>query len=179
MRILLENTVAVCIDMQERLFTVIHNNMSLEQKALTLISGLNELNVPLLVTEQYPQGLGYTIEPLRSLLNEKRIEKNTFSCLDENSFVEELDKVGRKTILLFGIEAHVCVLQTAVDLIAKGFDVFVVVDCISSRDDNDKSIAITRLEREGAYLTTAESVLFELCRSSKNKSFKAISALVK
>ncbi len=179
MRVLLENTIAVCIDMQERLFTAIHNNESIEQKAITLISGLNELGTPIIVTEQYPKGLGSTIESLQTVLDEDKVEKVTFSCCDEVSFVSELEKSNRKTVLLFGIEAHVCVLQTAVDLITKGFNVFVIVDCVSSRNAYDKDIALRRLEKEGVYLTTMESVLFELCRSSKNGSFKTISALVK
>ena len=179
MRILRDNAVAVCVDIQEKLFALMHNNMSLEQKSITLISGLKELSVPLLVTEQYPKGLGGTIDPLAVLINADRIIKSAFSCCDDGSFEQELESLGKKQVIIFGIEAHVCVLQTAIDLIASGYDVFVVVDCVSSRSENDKKIALKRIAQEGAFLTSTESVLFELCRTSKNESFKAISALVK
>jgi hypothetical protein len=179
MRILRDNAIAVCVDIQEKLFALMHNNMSLEQKSITLISGLKVLDVPLLVTEQYPKGLGATINPLAILIDGNRIEKRTFSCCDEASFDEELKTSGKKQVILFGIESHVCVLQTTIDLLEKGYQVFVVVDCVSSRSEEDKDIALRRLEQEGALLTTTESILFELCRSSKDESFKAISALVK
>lgn len=179
MKVLSQNAVAVCIDLQEKLFPTIHNNMQLEQKVITLISGLNTLKVPIVITEQYPKGLGLTILPIKNLISSRVIEKKTFSCCGSEEFNETLKALSKKIIVLFGIESHVCVLQTAVDLKAQGYIVFVVVDCISSREEMDKEIAIHRFDREGVFLTTVESLLFELCETSEHKSFKVISKLVK
>ena len=179
MRIKSENSVAVCVDLQEKLFAVVHDNMELEGRLVTILTGLSELNVPVITTEQYPKGLGHTIDPLKVIMDGALIEKSTFSCVDDEVFESKLNSLQRKTVIVFGIEAHVCVLQTTVDLLEKGYEVFVVVDCISSRNVTDKDIALRRLEKEGAYLTTVETLLFELCQDSKSPSFKVISSLVK
>jgi hypothetical protein len=180
MRILSEQTAGLVIDIQERLFPFISGNDTLARNAAILVRGLQVLSIPVLVTEQYTKGLGPTIVPLQELLiTEKVIEKLAFSCCDEPAFMEKLTGLGKKFIVITGIESHVCVLQTAIDLLENNFIPVVVEDCVSSRRLNDKAMAISRMRRSGAIITTYESVLFELLRYSGTEEFKAISRLVK
>jgi nicotinamidase-related amidase len=180
MRIEKENSAALIIDFQEKLFPHIFENSGLLKNVTRLIGGLKVLEIPILLTEQYRKGLGSTILPLKNILpGTESIEKISFSCCDENNVMEALLPLKRKFIIIAGIEAHVCVLQTVIDLILKGFVPFVVTDCISSRKENDKTVAIERFKQEGAIITTYESVLFELCRVAGNEKFKSISAIVK
>lgn len=180
MRIEKQDTVAVVVDIQERLFPHIHENEQLLKNVTSLINGLRLLDIPLLVTEQYAKGLGPTIPGVAEALGEYRaIEKMAFSCCDESRFQTELQKLGRKNIVLMGIEAHVCVLQTSLDLLAAGYQPVVIADCISSRSMEDKQIALQRLQAEGALISSCESILFELCRVAGTEVFKGISRLVK
>jgi nicotinamidase-related amidase len=168
------------IDIQEKLFPFISGNEQLTSRTITLIQGLKILNIPLVVTEQYTKGLGPTIQPLKAILEEiLPIEKMAFSCCDEPGFLERLALLDKKFVVIAGIESHVCVLQTAMDLLEKGFLPVVVEDCVSSRRLNDKQMAIIRMRRAGAVITTVESVLFELLRYSGTDEFRAISKLVK
>ncbi|HTX87901.1 MAG TPA: hydrolase [Bacteroidales bacterium] len=180
MRILKDRTTALIIDVQERIFNVIHDHEKLEKNIPLLIEGLKILHVPVFVTEQYTKGLGPTIAPVVSVLGDlKRIEKMSFSCCDEPTVMEGIAVLGRENIIVGGIESHVCVLQTVVDLKRNGYHPIVVEDCISSRRENDKRIAVERMRQEGAVITTYESLLFELLRFSGTEQFKAISRLVK
>jgi nicotinamidase-related amidase len=180
MRILKENTIGLVIDIQERLFPHIYKHQELEKNSKTLIEGLKALKIPILVTQQYTKGLGPTIEPINiSLGNYNHLEKMAFSCCDDNIFMNELKKCNLKNVIIIGIEAHVCVLQTTIDLIENGFNPIVIEDCISSRTLNNKNIAVERMREEGAIISTYESILFELCRYSGTDSFKTISKLVK
>lgn len=180
MRIHLDNTIAVCIDIQERLFPHIHNHEELEKNCKILLNGFNVLEAPVIVTEQYVKGLGPSIPAIQGLINShSKFEKISFSCCGEDAFIEELVKSKRKNVILFGIETHVCVLQTAIDLISRGWQVIVVADCVSSRKQFDKEIALRRLEKEGVLLTTYESILLELCKEAGSDTFKAISKLIK
>jgi isochorismate hydrolase len=168
------------IDIQERLFPFIDDHERLARNTAILIEGLKILNVPLLVTEQYTKGLGPMIEPLQKVLHHiTPIEKIAFSCCDEPAFMEALNAHYRKFVIMAGIETHVCVLQTAVDLLTLGFTPVVVEDCVSSRKAGDRQAALARMRMEGAILTTVESILFELTRVSRSDEFKAISTLVK
>ncbi len=180
MRIVKDQTTAVFIDIQERLFPFIHDKDLIEQNLITLSAGLNTLGIPFLVTEQYTKGLGFTILPLKvELGNHEPIEKIAFSCCDEPSFMVALDLVGKKNVILCGIETHVCVLQTSIDLLQLGYQPIVIEDCVSSRKLSDKHTAIERMRQEGAIISSLESILFELARFSGNETFKAISKLVK
>ncbi len=180
MRITKENTVGLIVDIQERLFPAMWEMETLLKNTLTLINGLKELKLPLLVTQQYSKGLGETIQELKSVISDfSFIEKRDFSCCDEPVFMENLKKTGVKNIIICGIESHVCVLQTAVDLKEAGFIPIVVVDCISSRSKDSIEIAKERFRFEGILMTSYESILFELTRSSTAPEFKAISNLVK
>jgi hypothetical protein len=157
-----------------------HQADILERNTQILIEGLSVLGVPLLSTEQYPKGLGPTLPSIAGLLDPtKPIEKLAFSCLDEPAFEEALGAAERSQVILCGIEAHVCVLQTAIDLKAAGFDVIVVQDCTSSRKELDADVAFRRMSTEGIALGTYESVLMEACGVAGSERFKAISKLIK
>ncbi len=180
MRILRNHTVAMVVDIQERLFPHIDRYELLEKNCRILIQGLQHLNIPLLVTEQYPKGLGPTIASLQSLLTESLpIEKLTFSCCGEEAVTAQLGKWNRKNVIVFGIESHVCVLQTTLDLLELGYQPIVIEDCTFSRKASDKHTAISRMEQSGALISTFESILFELCRTAGTEEFKGISRLVK
>ena len=180
MRILKENTAALIIDIQERLFPYIYQHDDIAKNTGILIEGLRALKVPITVTQQYTKGLGPTIEPVHiSLGTYNPIEKMAFSCCDDEGFMKELKNIGKTNVIIAGIEAHVCVLQTTIDLIEAGFIPVVIEDCISSRTLNNKTIAVERMRKEGAIISTYESILFELLRFSGTDTFKQISKLVK
>ena len=180
MRILRENTAAVIIDIQQKLFPHMKEKDVLEQNTIRLLKGLNAMNIPVIATQQYTKGLGPTIESVRSLLSrEITVEKSVFSCCDEPVFIEKLKSLNKKFIILAGIEAHVCILQTAVDLVSGNFIPVIVSDCVSSRKAKDRDCAINRMYAEGSIITTFESVLMELCRTSRSDDFKKISAVIK
>lgn len=180
MRILRENTVGLVIDIQERLVPVMEENELLVENCRKLIEGLQILGLPLLVTQQYTKGLGETIEEIKSVIpNFEYIEKKDFSCLDEPVFAEKLALTGAQNVIICGIESHVCVLQTAIDLKAAGYAPVVVFDCVSSRSFDNVDLAAERFRYEGIMMTSFESVLFELTRSAGAPGFKEISKLVK
>ncbi len=180
MRILRNNTIALIVDVQERLFPHILEHEILEKNIIILIRGLKALNIPIVVTEQYKKGLGPTILSLHESLGDfHAYEKMCFSCYDESSIKSKIESFKPRTVILTGVEAHVCVLQTCIDLIESGYVPVVVEDCVSSRKPNDKKIAIERMRRDGAIITSYESILFELARISGTDEFKVISKLVK
>ncbi len=192
MRISRPESVSIMIDIQERLFPHMLEKDQLEKSSIKLIQGLRVLEVPILFTQQYTRGLGETIESVKEALFTATeasdagpspvsgpIEKVAFSCCGSAPFMEELQSRQPKFVVLFGIEAHVCVLQTALDLQEAGYVPVVVEDCTSSRRLNDKKVALKRLALEGIRTATYESLLFELCESADSKEFKSISRIVK
>jgi len=180
MRIKRELTAALLIDIQERLFPHMDQHEELLRKCTILVNGLKVLGVPMVLTEQYPKGLGSTIEEISGLMQENPlIEKIAFSCCDEPAVMENAAIQNHRTIIICGIEAHVCVLQTVIDLHEAGYTAVVVEDCISSRNPEDKRVAVERMRTEGAVITSCESILFELARVAGTEEFKAISRLVK
>jgi hypothetical protein len=180
MRILRDNVIGLVIDFQERIFPAIWEHEKLTKNVPLLIEGLKALDIPLLVTEQYVKGLGPTIPSIAAtILGVERIEKASFSCCDEPGFMMALASSGKDYVIVTGIESHVCVLQTVIDLQQNGYHPVVVEDCISSRRQNDKMMAIERMRHEGVIITSYEAILFELLRYSGGDTFKAISRLVK
>jgi nicotinamidase-related amidase len=180
MRINRENTLTVIIDFQEKLVPTMSRKDILIKNSVTLIKGLRMLQIPILVTQQNTQGLGTTIPEIISALgNFTCIEKMTFSCLREPEFKKALEKNGKRHILIFGIEAHICILQTTLDLLDNNFNPMIVEDCIGSSDDNDKRIALWRMRDAGSQITTYESILFELCGEAGTNDFRNILELIK
>jgi hypothetical protein len=180
MRIKREFTAGLVIDIQEKLFPHMDQREELLKKCVTLLDGLKVLGVPLMVTEQYPRGLGGTVEAIARFTGSDPVfEKMAFSCCDEPTVLQSAIFQKHKTLIVCGIEAHVCVLQTVVDLIGAGYTAVVVADCISSRSAEDKRVALERMRAEGAVLTTCESILFELAGVAGTDQFKAISRIVK
>jgi len=180
MRINREDCTALVIDIQERLFPHVAGKEELLRRCLILLEGLRLLEVPVSVTEQYPKGLGPTLPEIREALDPfSPTEKMAFSCCDEPAYRSTIDHSNRRTVIICGIETHVCVLQTVVDLLELGFHPVVVADCTGSRNTADRQVALERMRQEGAVVTTCESILFELARVSGTPLFKSISRLVK
>ncbi len=180
MRIHAEDTVALFIDFQEKLVPVISQNSEIVKKAAILAQGLTEIGVPFGVSQQYTKGLGETVPELTGVIESfQYIEKHTFSCFGCDEIANWVKAQEKKTILICGVEAHICVMQTVIDLLEDGYRVFVVADCVGSRNPYDKEIGLERMKAEGAILTTCEACLFELTGGAKSPHFKAISKLVK
>ncbi|HKJ80334.1 MAG TPA: isochorismatase family protein [Prolixibacteraceae bacterium] len=180
MRIKKENTVGLIIDIQEKLFPVMWEKEKLLKNCTTLIKGLEELSCPLVVTQQYTKGLGDTVGGIKEAVSAfKYIEKSAFSCCDEPTVINQLKELGAKNVIICGIESHVCVLQTAIDLKQAGFNPVVVMDCVSSRAQTSIELAKERFRFENIMMASYESILFELTRTSGTPEFRAISKLVK
>lgn len=180
MRIQTDDSIAVVVDIQERLVPAMADGQAMVERCRVLLQGLRILGVPCLASEQYPKGLGPTLPGILEVLpGVTPITKLSFSCLDEPAFDAALAASGRKTVLIAGMEAHVCVLQTAMDLAAAGYRPVMVVDALASRKPADTAIALDRFRQEGLTLATVESILFELTRTAGTDTFKAISKLVK
>jgi nicotinamidase-related amidase len=180
MRIIKQNTTGLIIDIQEKLFPVMWKKKKLLKNCQILIKGLTELQVPLILTQQYTKGLGNTILEIQSLMPSLQyIEKREFSCCDEPSVIEKLKELNKEYVIICGIESHVCVLQTAIDLKYAGYTPVIVMDCVSSRKSLSIELAKERFRFENIMMTSAESILFVLTRSSAASEFKAISGIVK
>jgi nicotinamidase-related amidase len=181
MRLLTENTLVVGIDYQEKLVPALAEKELFISNSARLFAGIRELHVPVIITEQYVKGLGPTVAEIKTVAGPEAayLEKLTFSGWDTEAIRDAIKASGKKTVILAGDETHVCVMQTAIDLIAAGYTVVVVADCAASRTELKKSLGLKRMKQEGAYLTTYESILFELLRSAENPAFKAISKIVK
>ena len=160
---------------------VIHDRFEVEQNLERLIRGAQILSVPVLVTEQYVKGLGPTIEPLRQALGEsyRPIEKQCFSAHGCAPFAAQLGALDRRQVLLAGVETHVCVYQTARDLLSEGRAVWVVADAVSSRSVRNRDIALQRMMGDGARLSSTEMALFELLGVAGTEEFRAISRIIK
>ena len=175
-----KNTLLLVIDFQERLMPLIYRHEEMTKKAEILIKGCRILDVPILITQQYTKGLGETIKTLKDALGDHEvIEKISFSCCGSDEFIDAVRKSGKKNIIVTGIEAHICVLQTVLELLDFGADVYVIADCISSRSDADRLYAERRMDISGAILTTVESALFEILGRADHPKRKEISNLVK
>jgi nicotinamidase-related amidase len=178
-----KHSVLVVIDVQERLYPSIHDHERMLGRIELLLTAANLMKIPVILTEQYPKGLGNTVEEIRRLLpGISPIEKMDFSCLPAPGFKERLvalHKEHREQIVLMGIETHICVTQTALDLAAQGERVIVVADATSSRRPTDAQTALQRLRQNGLSITTSESVVFEWLRRAGTEEFKALQSKLK
>ncbi|MCA9102734.1 MAG: hydrolase [Pirellulales bacterium] len=173
-----DDTALLVVDVQSKLVRAIRGHQRMVWNIRRLIDAARVFDVPIAATEQYPQGLGHTEPELRDRLGEIA-EKSTFSCGSCSEIFTDLGNRNVEKILVTGIEAHVCVQQTSLDLLAAGFGVYIAVDAVGSRYQVDYDTALRRLESSGATLTTTESAMFEWCEASGTPQFKQISALVK
>tara|TARA_Y100001970_G_C13871330_1_gene669157 strand:- start:149 stop:682 length:534 start_codon:yes stop_codon:yes gene_type:complete len=171
----------VVIDVQEKLFPVIHNGKELLENLDILIKGFKLFDLPIIVTEQVPEKLGSTIEPIRSLLSDiDPISKSFFSCAKDAEFMESANAIERSDgFVLAGIETHVCVYQTACDMIQNDEHVEVVSDAVASRDQRNHHTALERIKDNGGFLTTVEMILFHIQKDARGDKFRKLVSLVK
>lgn len=169
------------IDVQEKLFPLVEHPSEILEKIIKLIKGVQIFKLPIWVSEQYPKGLGKTIERVQQEVGKdaRYFSKTSFSCVNDENFLKALEQCDKKQWILAGIEAHVCILQTARSLIERGFEVIVVNDAISARSIYDFSTAIAELRDLGVRITSTETVLFDLVSDSNKPEFKKLIELVK
>ncbi len=176
MRIEREHTAAVIVDYQEKLVPAMHEKETLIQKSCILLEGLKILDIPMVITQQYTKGLGMTVEAITEAAGTKEyIDKISFTAFD--CVKEKIS--AKKYIIVCGIESHICVLQTVIDLKAAGFIPVLVADCVGSRKEMDKQVALERARQEGAIVTTYESLLFELLQVAGTETSKKIQKLIR
>lgn len=166
------------VDVQQRIDGVMADQ-SHRPRLAVLVDACNALGIPVIATEQYPKGIGPTVDDLAARLPEAAIVKMTFSCAREPEARRAVQATGRRQILVGGIEAHVCVVQTVLDLLGQGFEVHVPHDAVNSRRRSDKRWALHRMAAAGAVVTSTESALFELLERCGTDEFRAVSKLVK
>lgn len=174
-----DETALIVIDVQAKLLPAIDGKDELVEGVCRIIEGAKVFGLPIVWTEQNPRGLGPTVGEVGALLDGQPITKVSFSCCGESAFVEALAGLGRKQVLLAGIESHVCVYQTASDLVEAGYEVHVVSDAVSSRTPANRQIGLDKMARAGAHVTSVETALFELLRAAEGPAFKQILKIVK
>jgi nicotinamidase-related amidase len=172
----------VVVDVQEQLFNAVdaERRDDMVTNVKILVSSARRLGVPVLVTEQYPKGLGRTLPEVRSLLGEAPpFEKTAFSCAEADGFMERLRALGTEHVILTGIEAHVCVLLTALDLLTRGPHVSIVADAVCSRRPANLEIGLGQARQAGAVVTATETVVFQLLGSADSDAFRELSKLLR
>lgn len=176
-----DQAVMVVVDVQEKLVPAMNERVSgrVIQHISMLLDGLAAMDVPVIATEQYPRGLGATISELSSATQQHCVEKVAFSCCGEPDFLQVLEATGRKQVILVGMEAHVCVYQTLIDLLHRGYQVHLVADAICSRFKSDYDTALKMAPQLGAVVTTTEMALFQLLKVAGGDAFKTVSGLAR
>ena len=178
----IENTCLVIVDIQEKLAKLVHEKERVVSNSAVLVQVAQTLQIPILWCQQVPTALGPTVRELWGLLTKAGIEsidKTTFSCCGDPAFMKKIDDLKLQTAIVCGIESHVCVFQTAMDLIQHGLYVHVVADAVSSRTNENKQIGLHRMAKEGAVITSTEMLLFELLRDAKHEKFRELAKLIK
>ena len=176
----IDNSVLVVVDVQGKLAQLMYDKETLFANCVVLAKTAKILNIPIIWCQQYPKALGETIPELAELLaDETPINKMCFSCAAHPDFSKKIKKLKRKEVILCGIETHVCVHQTAMELLLKGYYVNVVSDAVSSRTESNKSIAITRMRDEGVSISSTEMALFEMLQTAEHQNFKEIARLIR
>jgi isochorismate hydrolase len=176
-----DKAVLVVVDVQERLAPAMDEKVykRILRGITTLVQGGKELQLPMVTTEQYPRGLGHTVPELAAACTTGVVEKVTFGCCGEPDFLQRLKEIGRPQVLVTGMEAHVCVYQTVLGLLAADYHVHLVRDAICSRNKIDFLAGVENARAAGAVITTVETALFQLLSTAATPEFKAVSALVK
>jgi nicotinamidase-related amidase len=175
-----ENCILVVIDVQGKLALLMHEKEILFANIQVLIKSAKILNIPILWCQQAPQALGATLPQIAELLDDNEpIDKFCFNCCDNDLFNSRLEKLNKKQVLLCGIETHVCIYQTAVHLKQTGYEVIVIADAVSSRNESNKSFALNKMQTIGIDITTTEMALFELLKTAEHTNFRQIAKLIK
>jgi len=175
------NSALVVIDVQEKLCLAMDEKVlkHLVKNAGILMDTAIELNIPIMVTEQYVKGLGETVSALKTRVSEPALEKMTFSCCGDPAFVERMKNLGKKQVIVVGMECHVCVLQTVVELLDAGFNVHLVRDAVMSRRKENWLVGVETARDAGAVITSTEAALFQLLKVAGTEEFKKLSKLVR
>lgn len=175
-----EECVLLVVDVQEAFVGHVAEMERVIERSEVMIRAARLLGLPIVVSEQYPDGLGATVKQIAEALGDcRRYAKTSFSCWGDPAVKEAIQATGRKEVLLVGIETHVCIAQTALGLAADGFRAAVAVDAVSSRRESDAKVALERMARAGVVLTTTEAAIMEMTVSSKHPAFREISKLIK
>jgi nicotinamidase-related amidase len=176
-----DDAILIVVDVQERMMPAIARNAEVIDNVLRIINGCRALEIPMLVSEQYSRGLGATIPEVREAMGDwyHPVEKMSFSACGELRFLQKLESMGRKTTLVCGVESHVCVYQTALDLRQLGYDVEVVSDAVGSRAEHNYRLGLEKLTRHNIEVTSVEMALFEMMQRADIDEFKAVSNIVK
>jgi len=176
-----ENSVLLVVDVQEAFRDAIGNFATIASNIARAASGFDLLGLPVIVTEQYPKGLGPTAEEIRYSMPDgfEPVEKTAFSAFGAPEVRIKLENLGTKQIVLCGVETHVCVNQTAHDLLANGYAVHLLTDCVGSRFEHDKTAGLEKKRLSGVVVSSVEMVLFEIMRDAKHEKFKEVQALIK
>ncbi len=177
----LEHSALLIIDMQDAFRSKISDFVETAARIALVAHAAQLLRMPVIVTEQYPRGLGHTANEIRAVLppDMEAIEKTAFSSCGAQTFLSELERVRAQQVLVCGIEAHICVNQTTHDLLARGLSVHLLTDCITARSQSNKQVALAKMQMSGAIPSSTEMALFELIRDAKHEQFKAIQNLIK
>ena len=175
-----DEAVLVIVDIQGKLASLMHKKEEFYANVVRMINGANVLNIPIIWNEQLPDKLGPTIPDIKDALPGKTpFVKATFSCWGNQDFIKEIESTGRKKVLLTGMETHICVYQTAIDLIDAGYEVYLVADAVSSRLPHNIDIGINAMKDHGAKITSVEMILFEMLQIAQGDQFKQIIQIVK
>lgn len=175
-----DNAVFVCIDFQEKLVLAMKEKEELIDSANRMIKCMDILEIPMIFTQQYTKGIGETVPQIKDEVKDfSYIEKDTFDCLLTEEFKKEIMKQKGKTLIIAGVEAHICVEQTVLSLLKEGFNVIILADCIASRNPKNKDYSIRLMERAGGNIDTYESLIYKVLGSSRHLKFKEISKIVK
>lgn len=175
-----ENTCLVVVDIQEKLLPVMQKPEHVLKNASILVQMAKTLDLPILWCQQAPRALGPTVDEIATLLADTvPIDKTSFSCCGDQAFMQKIDHLKPETTILCGIESHVCVFQTAMDLIQHGLKVHVAADATSSRTQENKTIGLDRMAEEGAVITSTEMLMFELLRDANHEKFSELAKLIK
>jgi nicotinamidase-related amidase len=175
-----EKALLIIIDVQEKFVPVIFDFERVRNNCRKLIEGAKIFNIPIIITEQYPKGLGQTIPELRhALSNAIKIEKTCFNCFSNEEFSSKIKELNKTDLIIAGIEAHVCVLKTVLNALEKNFKVHLIADAISSRKQLDFKIALKRMIQEGAKIASTEMILFQLLEKAEGEQFKQLRDLIK
>jgi len=180
MKLKAKDTFLLIVDVQERLARVMERREQVEGSINVLIKLANLMDMPIVLTQQYTKGLGPTVEALAdNLKGTEFVEKIDFSCCQEDNFIKAINAAGRKNVILTGMESHICVLQTAVDLLEMGYNVHVPWDAVCSRVDGNRDRALGFMEKAGAIITSSEAAAFQILGKAGTPEFKEISAMLR